>query len=481
MKLSIIFLIFIFIVPGVFADITVKTGQNIYNLGNKITASASVLQGSGFEGLFKLTLSCGNYKLDYFLTPVILEANFRTAINVPDLGATPSMLGNCFVDASLLTNENLIIERKESNSFIITDQLAVLPIKSKLTALPAESLEINGVINEAFGNNALRASALITLDNNSYNFDAVDGRFNFTLQIPRSIKSGKHIVGISTSDKNGNLGSMQIELEITAIPAYIKTDLSNDKLLPGSKVEITSSLYDQADDLVNASLDLELISPKGDKVFRKVVQSSERTDYEFSQYAEPGIYVLTSSYNNLLIQKYMNITAIKGVKIRYTNETVVVENMGNIPFEDELTFILESGLKKYPITKKIRIEPGKILSFDLSKEVPLGVYDVIVPIKEGFDLVKDKFEETIGSVFPAQESILADDVIIHDNRPIHKKVAEGLTSVTSFLVGADGIIARNPLLAPIILIIIISLIVIRYGRKPLMNLIKRKKDKEESK
>ncbi len=70
---------------------------------------------------------------------------------------------------------------------------------------------------------------------------------------------------------------------------------------------------------------------------------------------------------------------------------------------------------------------------------------------------------------------MAADVTIHDNRPIYKKIASSLASVTGVMVGANGLLAKNPAIAPIIIVIILSLVVFRYGRKPIMRLIKRKK------
>ena len=483
-----LFLIFL-TMPFAFADITITTDQSIYNLGNKIKASASVLQSNNYEGLFKLAIDCGAYKLQYFLSPISLEANFRTAVNVPELAATASMLGNCIITGDLATNDNLLIEKKNSNNFGVTNQLIVLPVKSKITAFPSDKILISGVLNEAFGNNVLKASTKISLDNYSHTIDAVDGKFNLTIELQKNIKSEKHKIEISASDSKNNFGSSSVELEITAIPTYIKNDLSQIRILPGSKIEITSSLYDHADDVINASLDLELTAPAGIKVFRKVVQSNDKIDYEFSQYAEPGSYILASAYKNLITQTSINITTIREVKIKYENETVFVENTGNVPFEDELTFILESGLKKYPIIKKIIIEPSKVMSIDLSKEIPLGVYNVKIPIKEGLEPIKGKVEETfqniagtvqesLSSLLP-QESVLAANVTIHDNRPAYKKIAGGVASISSRLVGADGILAKNPLVSPIILTLIVLLLVIRYGRKPIMRMIKGKKDDDK--
>ena len=489
-KLCLIFLMIFLFVPIVFADISITTDQPIYNLGNKLKASASLMQDNNFEGLFRLTLSCGDYKLQYFLTPVSLEANFRTAASVPELAATPSMLGNCTITGDLVTNDNLVIEEEESNIFSVTNQLIVLPVKSQVMALPSESIKITGIVNEAYGNNVLKASMKIALEDNSYIADAVDGKFNFTLEILKKIKSGKHTIEISASDPKNNAGSSSIGLEITAVPSYLKTELSSNELPPGSTIDITASVYDQADDLINDTLDLELTSPKGDNIFKKVAQSNEKMDYEFSQHSEPGIYVLTSTYKNLLTQDFINISAIREVKVKYENETVFIENTGNIPFVDELTFFLESQAKKYPITKKINIDPGKIINFDLSKEVPLGIYNVLLPLKEGLGPIKEKINETIQNAIQSTQeglssllldntALLASDVTIHDNRPIYKRIVTSLGAISGSLVGASGVLAKNPIIAPTILVVILFIIIFRYGRKPIMKLIKRKKEDDK--
>ena len=464
--MKMVLLLFLLVIPIALADITIKTDQGIYNLGNKVKVSASVMQDKNFEGFFKLTLSCGNYKLqNYFSNTVNLEANFRTSIPGLDFAELPvksPMLGNCIIIGSLVTNDNLIIEEKESNSFSVTNQLTVLTVNSNITSIPGDTLLITGIVNEAFGNNVLKAVTNIKLDNASYSIGTIDGKFNLTLPISKSIKSGKHTIDISASEPKNNFGSSSIELEIVTVPSYIKVNLSGFTFEPGSKIGIIASLFDQADDLINAGLDLELTYPDGKKVFRKIVESGERIDYEFSQYAEPGSYTLISTYKNLLSQSSINITTVREVKIKYENETVLIENIGNVPFEDELTFILESESKKYPITKKIRVDPSQILNFDLSREVPSGIYDIAVPIKESLEPLKEKIKR----------SILATKVEIHDNRPVYKKIASGVSSISGALVGADGLLAKNPLITPIALVVIILLIIFRYGRKPIMRLIK---------
>lgn len=480
MKKLLIFLMIFLTIPTVLADITIITDQQVYNLGNKIKASASLMLGSDFEGLFSLIMTCGNYNLPYFLTPVSLEANSRTAINVPELTTKAQMLENCTILGQLVTNENLPVEQGFSNSFSVTSQLVILPVNSKVTALPGGVLHLVGVINEAYGNNVLRALTKVEFGNSSYSTDAIDGKFSLSISLSKNIRSGRHELKLSASDSKDNFGEYSIELEVIPIPSYIKTVLSQYNIAPGTKVDILSSLYDQADNLINTTLILELESQKKSKVFRKNAQSNEKIGYEFGQYAEPGIYVLTSTYKDLSSQSFINVTEVREVKIKYENESVFVENIGNIPFIDELTFFVQTKLKKYAITKKVNIEPGKQLNFDLSREVPSGMYDVLVRIKEGISAFKEQLNQNL-SIMQTGESTLAEEVAIPDNRPVYKKLASAFESISGSLVGADGLLTKNPMAAPLILISLVLILVVRYGRKPLMKLIKRKKEPEEKK
>ncbi|MEK6891627.1 MAG: hypothetical protein AABX25_00425 [Nanoarchaeota archaeon] len=484
-KFHLLFLMFLLLIPVSLADISIQTDQDIYNLRNNIKVSASVLESSNFEGLFKLTLACSNYKLQYITKPITLESNSRTAVSVEELPVTSSMLGNCTVTGTLTTTEDTIVEEQDSNYFGVTNLLTVLPVNAKITALPGDTIQVVAVVNEAYGNNVLKAPTKITLDSNIYPVDAADGRLNFNIVVPKNITSGLHSIEIDSYDSKGNAGSNSIELEITAVPSYIKIEISSDILAPGSKTTVISSIYDQADDLINDSLELEMVSPKNDKVFKKLANSNEKLEYEFSQYAQPGVYKLMATYKNLVSQGSITIGTIRDVQIKYENESVFLENIGNVPFIDELTFVLQNELKKYLVTKKISIEPGKVLSIDLSKEVPEGVYNIFVPLKKDVEAIKQAINQTTQDLNSFTDGnitiqrILADSALIHDNRPVYKKIAAGISSISTHLIGSDGAITKVPWLAPSVLVSILLILLARYGRKPIVNVYRKIKGKKE--
>ena len=484
-KFHLLFSIFLLLIPVALADISIQTDQNIYNLRNGIKVSASVLESSNFEGLFKLTILCSGYSLQYITKPITLESNSRTAVSVEELPVTSSMLGNCTVTGALTTTEGTIVEEQDSNYFGVTSLLTVLPVNAKITALPGDTIQVAAVVNEAYGNNVLKAPTKITMESSVYPVDAIDGRLNFNIAVPKNIKSGLHSIKIDSYDLNGNAGSNSIELEITAVPSYIKVETGSDILAPGSKAAITSSIYDHADDLVNDSLELEMVSPKNNKVFKKLVDSNEKLEYEFSQYAEPGVYRLAAAYKNLVSQGSITIGTVRDMQIKYENESVFLENTGNVPFIDELTFVLQNELKKYLVTKKISIDPGKVLSIDLSKEVPEGLYNIFVPLKADLESIKKALNDTEQNLMNFNhgnntlQKILADNALIHDNRPVYKKIAAGLSSISANLVGSNGFVTNIPWLAPLVLVSILLILLVRYGRKPIASVYRKIRGRKE--
>src|SRR3989338_3281785 len=195
-KFHLLFLMLVLLIPVSLADISIQTYRDIYNLRNNIKVSASVLESSNFEGLFKLTIICSNYRLQYITKPITLESNSRTAVSVEELPVTSSMLGKCAVTGTLTTTEDTIVEEQDSNSFEVTSLLTVLPVNARITALPGDTIQVAAVVNEAYGSNVIKAPTKITLDSSIYPVDAADGRLNFNVVVPQNIKSGLHSIEI---------------------------------------------------------------------------------------------------------------------------------------------------------------------------------------------------------------------------------------------------------------------------------------------
>src|SRR3989344_6842471 len=268
----------LFVLPFTYAEISIEADQGSYNLGSKISVSASVLQNAKFEGFFKLSLACENYNLDFFLMPVSLEAGFRTDVNSPSITAKDQMKGNCRIVGKLFNDESAL-EEKSSEVFEVTDELLILPVNSKITELPGKTVEITGVLNQKFGNNVEKGSVEILLEGVSYSAEASEGRFLQEINIPPDIKSGNHEITIMASDIYKNHGQSLVSLDVTPIPTSIQTNLTSTEFGPGSQIPISITVYDQAGDVLPVLVSLEFYSPLNLNVFKKTVMSSEPIVY----------------------------------------------------------------------------------------------------------------------------------------------------------------------------------------------------------
>ncbi len=475
-KAFFVFFLGLLLIPFAVAEIKLHTDQPVYNIGNRIKAYGSVSHVDSFEGLFKLYIECGQYSLEYFRTPLPLESGFTTALTIPEIPAADNMLGSCNLKGELVTNENDIIQQGISEKFEITGTLKIFPINPEITSFPGEKIQMTAVVNEASGHNLIKGFGTISLDNESFEANIHDGSLKHYIQLSPTIESGNHVINIIASDEAGNKGNSSITLNIIAVPKHLQLIVSPESVDPGQYVNITATIYDQADDPINISLEVSLTNPKKNSLFKKPAKSTETFTYEFSQYSIPGRYEFVANYKDLNAVFGINLSTILDVQVRYRNESITIENIGNVPFEDEIIFILENELKQYHITKKIFAEPGKLVAIDLSREVPFGIYNVIAPLKQGLSTLDDVLDEIRSS---GNQSILVSNAEIHDNRPAYKKLASNIDSISGTLTGADGLLTKHPLITPTILVVILVAIIFHYGRKPILNILRRDKNKEE--
>src|SRR3989338_6349216 len=186
-----------------------------------------------------------------------------------------------------------------------------------------------------------------------------------------------------------------------------------------------------------------------------------------------GDFEYNLSVEDLDIGNYPIVIAVGD---KYKNYADTLVQLIVLPIATRVENRLESDKKKYLINKKIELKPGETLSIELSKEVPYGFYDIILPQTQ--EIMQQSQEEN--ATEPQEEANVIKAVEISDKRPVYKKIGSGLGIVTGSVVRAGGYIASRPLLASVILIVIVLLIVGYYGRGFLMDRIKGRKSRDTS-
>jgi len=145
MKKRAFIIIFFLLLPAVFAGIDVQQNEDKYNLGDKISVSASVIEDVGVDGFFKAKIECTGYAMQYFVTPISLEKDFRTSVNIPDLTATKDMLGSCKVQAIIEESEGAV-DSGYTDDFEVENNLDISCESDE--AVPGEEVEVSCIVKK---------------------------------------------------------------------------------------------------------------------------------------------------------------------------------------------------------------------------------------------------------------------------------------------------------------------------------------------
>ena len=474
MKKRAFIMVFFLLMPAVFAGIDVRQDESNYNIGDKISVSASVIEDVGVDGFFKAKIECTGYAMQYFVTPLSLEKDFRTSVNVPDLTATKDMLGSCKVQAIIEAAEGAV-DSGYTDDFEVENTLGISCDGDD--AVPGEEAEINCIVKKVSGEMISDGTAMLSYGKKEYTKNIEEGISDFLIPIASDTPSGMQKMGVEAEDTKGNYGNFILKFNVKAIPTRLENRVNKDSFNIGETLEIKPVVYDHVDGFMDSTIKLELTDPEGKKLISNDVLSGGTISYTFNSYSVPGDYKIKGSSEGLVNENIVRLERLSKLKMTYSAEKVTVENIGNTVYDDMTTIVLEDEEgKKYMIEKKLNLEPGEAKGIDLSKEVPYGHYDVVLP-------VASTEEEPAGS---QEESKVVENVEIHDNRPAYKKIGsgfgEGFGMVTGIAVGTVGYVAAKPLAASIILVVIILVIVLFYSKDVIrsrMRKVRIKVDKKE--
>ena len=459
------FLLFL-IIPTAFAEITITLpDKDVYNLGEKIAPTISIKEDKPYDGFFSLHIFCDNYDLQYYTILLNLEADFRTQLTVPELPLSKSMTTKCRLKSNFEAIDGENIATAWSSDFFVTDNLNIT-INEDLEAKPGEDIVISGEIRKQSNKLLSKGEAKISFGNQEGIVDVVSGKFEYPIHLNSDLEAGNMPLLVIVTDRYNNYGDKILNLKVLPIPTRIENNFENDMLMPGDTLKAKIILYGHKDNVINdIKINVKIFDSDETLLAEKDIQSLNYLEFKTEQGQTPGTYFLLSTFEDIKKQSTFEIESVRKIMMNQDGSFVDVENVGNVDYIDEITIILENNDKKYLINKKIDLKPGEKITIDLSKEVPQGTYDIILPeesVEEDATAVdSNNGSESAQDVIGLQNVI--EDVPIDDNRNAIKKTADGMSSITGAIVGTAGYIASRPALAATILILIISGTVMRYS------------------
>ncbi len=471
------------VIPAVLGEMTITlSGKDLYNLGDKLSPTVSIKEDSAYDGYISLMILCDNYDFLYHKAFLRVAAGVREQLTIPDLILSKSMVTKCSLKSNFEADNGEKIDSASSEYFFVSDKLNII-VDGNFEAKPGEDVVVFGEIRKSNNEIMSKGEAKISFKGKEEKVDVVAGEFEHTIHLENDAEAGNIPLLVAVTDKYGNYGDQLLDLRVLSIPTRIENSFDNSILMPGDTFKAKVSLYDHSGKVINGSrVNIKIFDPDEELIAEKDIQNSNYFEFKTEKAQMPGNYFLLGAFEDIKEQSTFKIETVRKIVMSQDGSFVYIENVGNIDYDDEVTVILESDDKKYLINKKVELKAGEKITIDLSKEVPQGTYDVILPkeLVETDAPAVDSNNESEGAQEVVEQTNVAENVEIEDNRNVIKKTADGMSAVTGAVVGAAGYVASRPTIAAIILVLIILGTVTRYSWSFVKNKVKGKKEGDTS-
>lgn len=336
-----------------------------------ITGAIARLDVTPINGIAEIYNVIGGTK--YLVSVIPLErGNF--SFTYPTKGMPAGAYTIEVLARDIYGNEQLF----EAASYTLSDKLRLSASLDAKEYLPGDEILIDGELKDILNKPVQDALIYVAFDGSESAVRAVDGKFRHTITLEKSLKSGKHSISLSASDTLGNSGAAALSFEVVPVATSLRVEMENAETSPLNSVKIVPRLLDQANDLINAEVDIEIVDSKGRAVVAGRHASGEKIAYEIQQHAPPGEWKVTARYNKLSAKSMFNVAEVKDIKVEVSGTRVSFTNTGNVRWKDNAELELNgvNGIFRDRMTSNI--DPGETFVVDLGKQAPTGGYTLTV-------------------------------------------------------------------------------------------------------
>jgi hypothetical protein len=276
-----------------------------------------------------------------------------------------------------------------TNEFTISDVIHVEAEIEKSEFAPGEGIVIEGSAVKENGENVQGFVDLVALSEDlkeSFKMtDTIkDGIIDLNFSLADDAKAGLYLLQVKVYEKGTdnnitNQGLGELNIEITQVPTSLEIYFAEKKAIPGGDYKMRAVLHDQSGEKIESTAILKIRNANN-----KLVEQVElNTDESYNlpiEYSEPAAeWSVYAKSEGLESESTFEIIEKQAVKIELVNRTVLLTNMGNIPYNDTVT--IKIGNDTVEIDSYIKVEDTQ--KYTLS--APDGEYDVEIISGDGED------------------------------------------------------------------------------------------------
>ncbi|HLC86670.1 MAG TPA: hypothetical protein VJH65_00110 [Candidatus Nanoarchaeia archaeon] len=380
------FILLLFLtLPLMSADIIInQQPKESYNMGEIIEAPMKIVTLTGINNFFSMKMICNGIETEVYKEFVGIKGGEEKVIN-PSIPLTNSLIGIsagvCKIKAAL--GEEFVL----TNEFKISDKIEIKILSEEKTFAPEQDISIKG---EATKQNGELVNGIIDLKITGENSeekiaisDSVkNGYFYLNFSLPKETKAGEYIASINIYEKdfNGiitNKGIINDVITITPVPTSLEISLEEKEVEPGSSVKIKIILHDQTGEKIDSIGFVSIKNSKNTVIDQQEAGTDQVIEHPIKYNEPPSEWNIFATSNKLTAETKFRIKEKQDINIEIINKTIMVTNIGNVPYNQIATVKIANETEIINITLDIDESKKYLLT------APDGEYKIEVLTQEG--------------------------------------------------------------------------------------------------
>jgi hypothetical protein len=402
MKRSFIFTILVLaflITPFISAEIIINQQPNkIYNLGDSVTVPISIFATSTISDDIHMDLLCGGKIVPFCQNGVDLgegegkNLECYLVLNKDKIGETT---GNCKISVYLSKQKGTAMA---TGDFKVSNSLTIKPNTEQTEFNPGDSVLVYG---DATKDNGQPANGFIDMaiavDNSSNGITqrgtVNGGIYSMNITLPEKMRAEKYLITLNAYEvladgSKTNKGFINYNIIVKQVPTSLELLLENKKVEPGKNVKVKAILHDQTGEPIDSTA---IITIK--RGATEIVEGGGPSEKQTGEYMTlpiayneaPANWTVFAISNQLTAETHFDILENKEIKAEMINNTLVITNVGNIPYND--TIVIKIGNVSEPFDLYLGVDENKKIVLNAAE----GEHDIEVMNEKG----ESKLKETI--------------------------------------------------------------------------------------
>ncbi|RMD67714.1 hypothetical protein D6817_00730 [Candidatus Pacearchaeota archaeon] len=325
--------------PNAFGELIFSQPKSVYNFGDEFNFTLNLVGEREVSDFLSVALVCGEEEREIYRAPLTLAKDEQRQIEVETRidEFIVGQEGDCYLRASY--------DGQEANSqrFRITREVSVFLSLHGATFYPNDKMAVSG---EAVKENGEKLDGFveISIEGMGLNLtrEVKDGEFNFSFTIPETAPPGKYVVRANAYEKNAegkkvNSGSASAGFAVGKVVKRIDIAIHSLSVKPTQSLMFEALAYDQAGQSTREEASLKITDPEGNVVEKKAVLTGTPQEFKIGSNFTSGNWQISLSLGkDLEVKKSFFVEEYEKVEFELLNNTLVVRNVGNVPFTGPL-------------------------------------------------------------------------------------------------------------------------------------------------